>query len=288
MSEACQKPMVPLCSRSEMSGCPGRCSYTRGMCAHVVVAEDDAKQAELIRRYLEHDGHSVTVVRDGRAALDEIGRRLPGLLVLDVMMPEMDGLDVCRTVRAEAGLEGLPVLMLTARSTEDDLLLGLDLGADDYLTKPFSPRELMARVRSLLRRSGRAQVASGTAGARAAAGTPDAADSGLLTAGAVIVDPARHEVRAHGTEITCTPGEFRLLEVLAGRPGQVFSRAQILERLHGIDRYITTRTVDVHVMNLRRKIEKDPRRPTCLMTVYGVGYKLSDDIHPSQLGKHLR
>ncbi|MET7431519.1 response regulator transcription factor [Streptomyces flaveolus] len=239
------------------------------MCAHVVVAEDDAKQAELVRRYLEHESHGVTLVRDGRAALEEIRRRLPDLLVLDVMMPGLDGLDVCRTIRSEAGLEGLPVLMLTARSTEDDLLLGLDLGADDYLTKPFSPRELMARIRSLLRRSARTRAATGAEG-----GTPG---GDLLTVGPVTVDPARHEVWAHGTRISCTPGEFRLLEVLAGRPGQVFTRSQILERLHGFDRYITTRTVDVHVMNLRRKIEEDPRRPVCLVTVYGVGYKLSDD-----------
>jgi DNA-binding response OmpR family regulator len=194
--------------------------------------------------------------------------------VLDVMMPGLDGLDVCRTIRSEAGLDGLPVLMLTARSTEDDLLLGLDLGADDYLTKPFSPRELMARIRSLLRRSARTQAASGAAGA--------ATDGDLLTAGPVTVDPARHEVWAHGTKISCTPGEFRLLEVLAARPGQVFTRSQILERLHGFDRYITTRTVDVHVMNLRKKIEQNPRRPMCLVTVYGVGYKLSDDKRSSR------
>ncbi|MFE7752321.1 response regulator transcription factor [Streptomyces sp. NPDC057428] len=250
------------------------------MCAHVVVAEDDAKQAELIRRYLEHESHGVTLVQDGRSALDEVRRRLPDLLVLDVMMPGLDGLSVCRTIRSEAGFEGLPVLMLTARSTEDDVLLGLDLGADDYLTKPFSPRELMARVRALLRRSRRTPAIPA-----AAAGTPGA---GLLTAGAVTVDPARHEVRAHGRNISCTPGEFRLLEVLAGRPGQVFTRSQILERLHGFDRYITTRTVDVHVMNLRRKVEWDPRRPTILVTVYGVGYKLSDDPGPSRSAEAAR
>ncbi|MEV5989118.1 response regulator transcription factor [Streptomyces sp. NPDC052051] len=244
------------------------------MCAHVVVAEDDVKQAELIRRYLERESHGVTLVQDGRAALDEIRRRLPDLLVLDVMMPGLDGLDVCRTVRSEAGLEGLPVLMLTARSSEDDLLLGLDLGADDYLTKPFSPRELMARVRALLRRSGRAPAAPGAAGG--------VRGGDVLTAGTVTVDPARHEVWAHGGRIVCTPGEFRVLEVLASRPGQVFSRSQILERLHGFDRYITTRTVDVHVMNLRKKIEENPRRPMCLVTVYGVGYKLSDGRFPSR------
>ncbi|WP_399895643.1 response regulator transcription factor [Streptomyces sp. BBFR51] len=254
------------------------------MCAHVVVAEDDTKQAELIRRYLEHESHGVTLVQDGRAALDEIRRRLPDLLVLDVMMPGLDGLSVCRTIRSEAGLEGLPVLMLTARSTEDDLLLGLDLGADDYLTKPFSPRELMARIRSLLRRSGRVRATPAAVGGTAA-GVPG---GDLLNAGAVSVDPARHEVWAHGRRVSCTPGEFRLLEVLAGRPGQVFTRSQILERLHGFDRYITTRTVDVHVMNLRKKLETNPRRPASLVTVYGVGYKLSDDPRSSRAAEGER
>lgn len=235
-------------------------SYTRDMCAHVVVAEDDEKQADLVRRYLEREGHEVVVVRDGRAALEQVRRRPPDLLVLDVMMPRVDGLDVCRILRAESDL---PVLMLTARSSEDDLLLGLDLGADDYMTKPFSPRELMARIRSLLRR-----------GARTA---PAPAPDPVLRVGALTVDPGRHEVWAHGRRIDCTPGEFRLLEVLAERPGQVFTRARILEQLHGFDRYITSRTVDVHVMNLRKKIEPHPRRARTLVTVYGVGYKLADD-----------
>jgi DNA-binding response OmpR family regulator len=179
------------------------------------------------------------------------------------MMPRVDGLDVCRILRQESDL---PVLMLTARSTEDDLLLGLDLGADDYMFKPFSPRELMARIRSLLRRSG----------ARNAPADQEPRQSPVLTAGPISVDPVRHEVRAHGRPVSCTPGEFRLLEVLASRPGQVFTRRQILERLHGIDRYITSRTVDVHVMNLRRKIETDPCKARCLLTVYGIGYKLTD------------
>jgi DNA-binding response OmpR family regulator len=229
------------------------------MCAHVVVAEDDAKQAELVRRYLEHEGHRVVVVHDGRAALEEARRYRPDLMVLDVMMPKVDGLDVCRVLRAESALSDLPVLMLTARSSEDDLLLGLDLGADDYMTKPYSPRELMARVRTLLRRSG--------------AGTAVPADP-VLRVGGVTVDPVRHEVTADGRPIDCTPGEFVLLSLLAAEPGRVFTRAQIIEHQHGIDRYFTSRTVDVHVMNLRRKIEPEPNRPVRLVTVYGVGYKL--------------
>ncbi|MFE7588452.1 response regulator transcription factor [Kitasatospora sp. NPDC057512] len=242
------------------------------MCAHVVVAEDDPKQADLVRLYLEREGHRVIVVHDGRAALEEARRGPTQLLVLDVMMPVMDGLDVCRALRVESAV---PVLMLTARTAEEDLLLGLDLGADDYLTKPYSPRELVARVRALLRRGSRPlpQDASPTTT------TPTPPPPAVLTAGALTVDPLRHEITADGRPVSCTPGEFRLLEVLAAQPGRVFTRAQLLEHLHGIDRYITTRTVDTHVMNLRRKIEPQPRRPTRLLTVYGIGYKLAEEPH---------
>ncbi|GAA4574398.1 response regulator transcription factor [Planotetraspora kaengkrachanensis] len=227
------------------------------MCAYVLVAEDNVKQAELVRRYLEREGHSVVTVHDGREALDTVRRTPPDLLVLDVMMPKVDGLDVCRILRAESDL---PVLMLTARSTEDDLLLGLDLGADDYMTKPYSPRELTARVRTLLRR---------------AHSTVPKIDP-MLRVGALAVDPVRHEISVDGSRIECTPGEFQVLELMAAEPGRVFTRPQILGHLHGFDRYITSRTVDVHVMNLRRKIEPEPRHPVRLVTVYGVGYKLTD------------
>ncbi|MCX4911184.1 response regulator transcription factor [Streptomyces sp. NBC_00878] len=224
-----------------------------------MVAEDDEKHARLARIYLESEGHHVVIVRDGRDALDHIRRAAPDLLVLDVMMPRVDGLDVVRILRASD--EELPVLMLTARSAEDDLLLGLDLGADDYLTKPYSPRELMARVRTLLRRTSRRQ-------------SPGAADP-VLAVGAVTVDPVRHLVTVEGRPVDCTPGEFRLLAALAAQPDQVFGRQQILEVLHGIDRFVTSRTVDVHIMNLRKKIETSPGRPSRLITVYGVGYKLT-------------
>ncbi|MGW3363887.1 response regulator transcription factor [Streptosporangium canum] len=226
------------------------------MCAYVLVAEDDVKQAELVRRYLEREGHSVLVVHDGRAAIDEARGREPDLVVLDVMMPKADGLDVCRVIRAESDV---PVLMLTARATEDDLLLGLDLGADDYVTKPYSPRELMARVRTLLRRARRS-------------GDPEE----TLKVGDLLVDPARHLVSVAGGPVDCTPAEFRILETLAAQPERVFTRAQLLEEVHGFDRFITRRTVDVHMLNLRKKIEPDPRRPTRILTVYGVGYKLTD------------
>ncbi|NEA30883.1 response regulator transcription factor [Streptomyces sp. SID13031] len=231
------------------------------MCAQVVLAEDDEKQAELVRRYLERENHSVIVVHDGRSALEEVRRRQPELLVLDVMLPGVDGLDVCRILRRESDI---PVLMLTARTEEEDMLLGLDLGADDYMTKPFSPRELAARVRTLLRRS------SASTGGKA--NEPDP----MLRVGGVSVDPERHELFADGNKVTCTPGEFRLIATMAARPHRVFTRAQLLEQLHGIDQYITTRTIDTHVLNLRKKIEPDPRKPIRLLTVYGVGYKLTD------------
>lgn len=224
-----------------------------GMCANIVLAEDDPKQAELVRRYLEHEQHTVIVAPTGEAALAEIRTAEPDLLILDVMLPGMNGLTVCRTIRASSDL---PILMLTARSTEDDLLQGLDLGADDYVTKPYSPRELMARVRTLLRRT-------------------HSAKDGPIKVGTLTVDKERHEVAVSGNPIETTPGEFRILEVMAARPDQVFTRAQLLEHLHGFDRYITQRAIDVHVMNLRKKIEANPRKPAKLLTVYGVGYKLT-------------
>jgi DNA-binding response OmpR family regulator len=233
-----------------------------------MVAEDDTKQAELVRRYLENEGHAVTVVADGRAALDAVRRREPDLLLLDVMMPRANGLDVVRILRAEH--REVPVLILTARSTEDDLLLGLDLGADDYVTKPFSPRELMARVRTLLRR--RRGPAGGAGPGAGAAAVRDEA----LSVGALRVDPVRHEVSVDGTPVDCTPGEFRILAAMAAEPDRVFTRQRLLEELHGFEKYISDRSVDVHIMHLRKKIEPTPRRPVRLLTVFGVGYKLTD------------
>ncbi|MFI8204091.1 response regulator [Streptomyces sp. NPDC085937] len=225
------------------------------MRAHVLVAEDDAMQAELIRRSLLSEGHTVTVVHDGAAALDAARRLRPDLVVLDLMLPVLDGFDVCRTLRGDGGT---PVLMLTARTAEDDVLRGLDLGADDYMTKPYSPRELLARIRTVLRRSGH-----GAPGER------------VVRAGGISVDPARHEVRRDGEPVDCTPAEFAILLAMAAEPDRVFSRRQLLACTRGIDRASTERAVDVHIMNLRRKIEDDPRSPRRLLTVFGVGYKLS-------------
>lgn len=237
------------------------------MAARILVAEDDPKQAELVRRYLEREGHSVVLAADGRLAIDEARRRSPDLLVLDVMMPRVDGLDVCRILRAEADI---PIIMLTARSTEDDLLLGLDLGADDYITKPYSPRELVARVRTLLR--------------RAARHTP--VDDEPFRIGELVVDSARHEVSVGGRRVDVTPAEFNILECLCASPGRAFTRQYLLEQAFGFDHNALHRTVDVHIMNLRRKIESDPAAPTYLLTVYGVGYKMADE--PSPRGRMER
>ncbi|MFC6063656.1 response regulator transcription factor [Streptomyces ochraceiscleroticus] len=228
------------------------------MSARILVAEDDVKQARLIRLYLEREGNEVQVVGDGRAAVDRARSSRPDLIVLDVMMPNVDGLDVCRILRAESQV---PILLLTARTTEEDMLLGLDLGADDYMTKPYSPRELTARVRALLRR------------AKAAGRT----EPTVLTVGDLEVDTARFEVRVAGEPVVLTGKEFAILTVLAGEPGRAFTRAQIIDRVFGFDQNVLERTVDAHVMNLRRKLEKagGPDGPRYVETVYGRGYRLA-------------
>jgi two-component system response regulator MtrA len=223
----------------------------------VLVADDDSRQAEGIRRYLVADGHQTIVVHDGQAALDTARRERPDLVVLDVMMPGLDGLEVCRTLRQESEVL---VVMLTARDTETDLLLGLELGADDYLTKPFSPRELTARIRTLLRRS--------------PPGTSATAASDVRRVGRIRIDLAGQHVTVDGRPVECTRGEFALLAAMSEQPDRVFTRSQLLHHTRGIDRSSTERTIDVHVVNLRRKIEIDPRRPEQLLTVHGVGYKL--------------
>ncbi|MCX5141605.1 response regulator transcription factor [Streptomyces sp. NBC_00338] len=226
------------------------------MSARILVAEDDEKQARLIRIYLEQAGDEVQIVSDGRSAIDRARSSRPDLIVLDVMMPHVDGLDVCRILRAESQV---PILLLTARSTEEDLLLGLDLGADDYLTKPYSPRELAARVRALLRRS------------KAAAPVAPA----VLTVGDLEVDAARFEVRAAGRPVLLTGKEFAILTVLTEEPGRVFTRAQIIDRVFGFDQNVLPRTVDAHVMNLRRKLERGGEGTRYVETVYGRGYRLA-------------
>ena len=223
------------------------------------MAEDDPKQARLLRLYGEDEGHAVVVVGDGRCALDEVRREPPDLLVLDLMLPRVNGLEVCRTLRTT--LPTLPIVMLTARSTEEDVLRGLDLGADDYVVKPFSPRQLMARIRSLLRRA-----------AASAARHPE--DDELRGPGALVLHPGRHEVRYGSHAVDCTPSEFTLLELMAGRPGQAFTRDQLGDHLNGTGRVVSRRAVDMHVMNLRRKLSAPVAHPVEIVTVYGIGYKL--------------
>lgn len=220
----------------------------------ILIVDDDKKTVELIRLYLEKDGYRVLAAYDGRQALELTRQKRPDLIVLDLMLPEVDGLDVCRVLRAESKV---PIIMLTAKTTEEDKLLGLDLGADDYVTKPFSPRELLARVRAVLRRAGEEEDE----------GPPE------VRFGDLVVDSVRHEVRVRGEPVHLTPTEFKLLETLAREPGRAFSRLELLDRVFGFDYEGLERTVDVHMMNLRKKIDPDPSRPTYIQTVYGVGYK---------------
>ncbi len=222
----------------------------------ILVVDDDKKTVDLISLYLEKERYQVLVASDGLRAL-ELARQKPlSLIILDWMLPGIDGLDVCRILRAECDT---PIILLTARSTEDEKLLGLNLGADDYLTKPFSPRELVARVRVVLRRANQEKE-----------------DDRLpaLRLGDLVVDFVAHETRLHNAVIHLTPKEFKLLETLAREPGRAFSRTELVTRVFGIDYAGFERTIDVHLMNLRKKIEPFPDRPIYLQTVYGVGYKL--------------
>lgn len=220
----------------------------------IVVVEDDPKTAELIRLYLERDGFAVLLAHDGRSGIDLIRQVRPHLLVLDLMLPKIDGLDICRIVRREMAT---PMIMLSARSTEEDILLGLDLGADDYMTKPFSPRQLVARVRAVLRR-----VSEAPATARP-----------VLRFGELEVDPLAHEARLRGEILNLTPKEFKLLETMAREPGRAFNRLELLERVFGFDYEGLERTIDAHIVNLRKKLESN--QSNYIHTVYGIGYKFA-------------
>lgn len=221
----------------------------------ILIVEDDRKTSHIIQVYLQKDGYRVATAYDGKDALEQAHKIRPDLIILDLMLPEIDGLDVCRLLRAESKV---PIIMLTAKSTEEDKLMGLDLGADDYVTKPFSPRELMARVRAVMRRV--ADV--------------DEEELRDVSFGDLTISFARHEVAVRGHVVDLTPTEFKILEVLAQNPGRPFSRLQLIDRVLGLDYEGFERTIDVHVLNLRRKIEPDASRPRYVKTVFGVGYKL--------------
>jgi len=220
----------------------------------VLVVDDDTKTVELVKLYLNRDGYRVLTAYDGLDALRLARERQPDLIVLDLMLPCMDGLEVCRTLRDETDV---PIIMLTARTTDQDKLTGLDLGADDYVTKPFSPKELAARVRAVLRR---------LPGERG----PDEIKHGKLT-----LDFLKQEASVSGKQLNLTPVEFKLLGVLVKEPGRVFSRAQLIEKALGVDYQGFDRTIDVHILNLRRKIETDANHPKYIKTVYGIGYKFA-------------
>jgi DNA-binding response OmpR family regulator len=222
---------------------------------YVLVVEDDATVSEVVVRYLEREGLTVQTASDGASALASAEVRWPDLVVLDLMLPGIDGIEVCRRLRAEAPV---PVIMLTARGDEDDRVVGLDLGADDYITKPFSPRELTARVKAVLRR------AAGTVT------TPDL--PGRIEAGDLVIEVAAHEVRRGGNPIPLTAREFDLLVFLAARPRRTFRREELLEHVWGYT-YGDSATVTVHVRRLREKLEPEPSVPRHLNTVRGVGYR---------------
>jgi two-component system alkaline phosphatase synthesis response regulator PhoP len=223
----------------------------------ILIVEDEPKMVKLARDYLERSNYQVITAGDGRTALAMFRDERPNLVVLDLNLPGMDGLDVCRALRRESDV---PIIMLTARVEEMDRLIGLELGADDYITKPFSPRELVARVRAVLRRV-----------------KGDVYQPGLLRSGDLEIDMHGYRVSRDGEEISLSRTEFNLLSLLAQHPGQTFTRAQLLNRLHGIAYDGYDRSIDAHIKNLRRKLEPDPANPQYIQTVYGVGYRFEDD-----------
>ncbi|HEX9924581.1 MAG TPA: response regulator transcription factor [Anaerolineae bacterium] len=224
----------------------------------ILVIDDEPKIAKLARDYLERGGFRVVTAADGRTALAAARHERPDLIVLDLNLPELDGLDVCRALRRESDV---PIIMLTARVDEADRLIGLELGADDYITKPFSPRELVARVRAVLRR-----VQGGVH------------QPGLIRAGDLEIDLKGYRASQAGEVLNLTRIEFSLLATLAQHPGQTFSRAQLLDRLHGVAYDGFDRSIDAHIKNLRRKLEPNPAEPSYVLTVYGIGYKFTDEV----------
>jgi two-component system OmpR family response regulator len=226
------------------------------MADKVLIVEDDVNLLETIKYNLRKEGYTVITAGDGEQAVEAARREKPNLIILDIMLPKMSGFEVCRILRKEMTV---PILMLTAKADETDKIVGLEIGADDYMTKPFSMRELMARVRAMLRRSKMVEAPTGQT---------------IITIGNLEVDIARHRASLAGAALELSPKEFDLLAFLAKNKGLVFSREQLLEKVWGYDFTGDTRTVDVHIRWLRQKIETDPAHPQCLVTVRGTGYKL--------------
>ncbi|MCH9010710.1 MAG: response regulator transcription factor [Chloroflexi bacterium] len=223
------------------------------MADRILIADDDREIVRTVRAYLEDSGFEVSAAHDGSSALTAFHNERPDLIVLDVMMPELDGLDVVRTIRRQSDV---PIIMLTARVEEMDRLIGLELGADDYVTKPFSPRELVARVKGVLRRT-----------------KGPAVQQDLIRIGGIQLDDQAHSVTLHGAPVDLTPTEFSLLKVFMENVGRVMTRLQLIDTALGYSYDGYDRTVDAHIKNLRQKIETDPGNPEFIVTVYGVGYK---------------
>jgi two-component system, OmpR family, alkaline phosphatase synthesis response regulator PhoP len=223
----------------------------------VAIVDDDEKLVKLLRAYFEKDGWSVLVASDGLKGLQLIRDSRPDLVVLDIMLPGIDGWELCRRLRQD---NDVPVVMLTARDEETDRLIGLELGADDYVTKPFSPREVVARAKAIMRRAHRAVVKREP-----------------IRIGPLIVDTEMHEVRRDELLVELTPTEFKILELLAGQPGRPFTRLQIIEQVQGEVFEGYERTVDAHIKNLRHKLGDDGKEPVYIQTVYGIGYKMTGD-----------
>jgi two-component system, OmpR family, response regulator RegX3 len=225
----------------------------------ILIVEDEDSLADSIRYNLEREGFAVDVAADGRVGLDRFRERQPSLVILDLMLPEVSGLDVCRTIRSESQV---PVIMVTAKDAEADKVTGLELGADDYVTKPFSMRELISRVRANLRRARMA--------------IPDGDTDEVLSGGPVELDVGRHEARVRGSAAAFPPKEFELLETFLRRKGRLLTRHFLIDEVWGPDYYGDTKTLDVHVKRIRKKIEEDPHSPVHLVTVRGLGYKFVD------------
>jgi len=227
----------------------------------ILVVDDEPKIVQVARDYLEHAGFSVLTAFDGKTALAAARSAKPDLVVLDLGLPDLDGLDVTRALR-HAYASSTPIIMLTARGEETDKLVGLELGADDYITKPFSPKELVARVRAVLRRADTSRAN---------------ADAEIMRAADLMLDVPRMRVTVGERPIDLTPTEFQLLATLARQPGRIFTRAQLLDAIHGVAFESYERAIDAHIKNIRRKIEPNPRQPRYLLMVYGVGYKFADE-----------
>ena len=231
-----------------------------GTVQRILVVDDDREIVRLVRAYLEKEHYQVLIANDGQTALHMVRREHPNLIVLDLMLPDRDGWEITRTIRNDSTLHSIPIIMLTARIEDTDKIIGLELGADDYITKPFNPREMVARVRSVLRRS---------------TGDDNFKKDTILQCGALLMDVGRREVIMDTQPVELTVTEFELLRALMEHPGYAMTRADLIERSLGYDYESVERSLDSHIKNIRKKIEPDPRHPTYIQTLYGVGYRLA-------------